>query len=116
MAELHLVQFRDLERDQRVELPKAYTPQEVQKALGVKSIDSIYRVLADGTLRGFKIGRGARSWRVSAEALAEYMREQASEPAVDQQIAELVRQAPPLSDEAVNAIVAIIRADGGRTA
>jgi hypothetical protein len=56
--------------------------------------------------------RAARStlWRKSARHHVEGLLA-GSKSSVDQQIAEIVRAAPPLSDDQVDEIVAIIRAD-----
>ena len=45
------------------------TPAEVMEVLGIGK-NSIYTLLNSGTLRGFRIGR---SWRISAEALEEFI-------------------------------------------
>jgi excisionase family DNA binding protein len=87
----------------------SYRPREVKEIIGVDNIDTVYGMLASGQLRGFRIGKG-KAWRIAADALDEYMAGTAK-PLVDPYIAEIIAAAPPLTDEQVDAIVAIIQAD-----
>lgn len=51
------------------ELPKIYTLREVEQILGVTQ-RTLYRWIDNGSLKAFKAGR---TWRVSEEALQEFI-------------------------------------------
>ncbi|MDE7243813.1 MAG: helix-turn-helix domain-containing protein [Oscillospiraceae bacterium] len=54
---------------EKLEKYTVLTPQDVMDVLGIGK-DSAYELLNSGGLKGFRVGR---SWRVSAEALEEFM-------------------------------------------
>lgn len=53
----------------REQLPTILTPTDVMDILGVGK-NTVYRLLDSGQLKGFRIGR---SWRVTNDALEEFM-------------------------------------------
>ena len=55
--------------DQVMENYTVLTPAQVMAVLGIGK-NSVYSLLNAGTLRGFRIGR---SWRISADALDEFI-------------------------------------------
>jgi excisionase family DNA binding protein len=72
----------------------------------------IYQLINDRQLPAVKVGA---VWRIRQEDLDALLAGR-SEPHVDPRIAGIVAAAPPLTDEQVDAIVAIIRADQGGAA
>lgn len=58
---------RDLRKQDQ--LPIVLTPAEVMDVLGVGK-NTMYRLLSSGQLKGFRIGR---SWRVTGDALDEFL-------------------------------------------
>lgn len=60
---------RSEKRMERLEKYTILTPLDVMDVLGIGK-NSAYALLNSGKLRGFRVGR---SWRVSSEALEEFM-------------------------------------------
>ena len=61
--------IENLERRKEEQLPIVLTPAEAMDILGVGK-NTIYRLLNSGELRGVRVGR---SWRITGDALEEYL-------------------------------------------
>lgn len=55
------------------------TPQQVAQILQV-SLDTVYRILGSGQLKGSKVGTGKSMWRVSEEDLNTYLDSRVGKP------------------------------------
>ncbi|WP_082939354.1 helix-turn-helix domain-containing protein [Mycobacterium sp. 852002-30065_SCH5024008] len=78
-------------------LSRALSAREVQEALGLDCIETVWRLIRRGELPAAKVGR---IWRVRREAVEAYLAGKSPHAAVlDDYVERLVEQAPSLSDE-----------------
>ena len=93
----------------------ALTPAQAAHLINC-SEEKLRMMLRDGEFPGVKLGR---HWRVRPEAVEAYLAGELTAavdpPPVDPQIAEILRALPPLTDQEVDDVVAIIRTARGQT-
>jgi len=92
------------------ELRPALSPSQAQRALGLESINTVYRLIQRGELPAAKVGRIYRIRQQDIEAfLAGRRSDEPDVTALEEHIQKVLSQAPPLTDEQRTRLAELLR-------